>query len=218
MRRSFAAFPVSPSAPSTDRAVCSVTVGSAARATCSTCASGVTSLGSSCAKSWLKYPTLVPSPWAKAPLCSRSPPPRVRNSVDLPAPLGPTMSRRSPRRTVRSAPVMSGSNPPPYPTVAPVRMSASLAPSGGLGSFSDTRLESPGPAPRSPSPASATSSSSPSRIASSCFARLFAALAVDARALFLATNSSSLSAFATALAAAEDATFWRYTRSSRNLV
>mmetsp|Transcript_29826 Transcript_29826/g.74611 ORF Transcript_29826/g.74611 Transcript_29826/m.74611 type:complete len:230 (-) Transcript_29826:553-1242(-) len=51
MRRSLAALPESPSAPSTARAVCSVTVGLAARATCNTWTSGVASSGSSCARS-----------------------------------------------------------------------------------------------------------------------------------------------------------------------
>jgi hypothetical protein len=65
----------------------------------------------------------------------------------------------------------------------------------------------------------AASSRSPSRVSrtpTSCFARLFAAAAVLARALFFATKASSFCAFFVSLAAAAAATFRRSARSERN--
>jgi hypothetical protein len=99
---------------------------------------------------------------------------------------------------------MSGASPPPYPIVAFVSVRTSFAPSGAGGNRSVTRFASPGPAP------SALSSKSPSsRISSkraftpsSCFARDRAAAAVDALALFFATNCASFAAFAFSFVAA----------------
>jgi hypothetical protein len=53
------------------------------------------------------------------------------------------------------------------------------------------------------------------RTPSSCFARLRAAAAVDALALFFATNRSSFAAFAFALSAARSAALLLATRASR---
>mmetsp|Transcript_13048 Transcript_13048/g.54790 ORF Transcript_13048/g.54790 Transcript_13048/m.54790 type:complete len:424 (-) Transcript_13048:882-2153(-) len=218
--RSTAAFPVSPNAPNTARAVCAVTVGLAARATRSTCVNGGSSAGSSCAKSCEKYPTRTSWPCLRTPSRHRIAPASARNSVDFPAPFGPTTKTRSPRFTLSEAPENRAAARASYPTVAFSKTKHSRAHAGGSGSLRVTRLASPGPTLVSfssilPPEASSSKPSRVSRTPTSCFARLRAAAAVLARALFFATNASSFCAFLVSLAAAAAATLRRSARSER---
>mmetsp|Transcript_23118 Transcript_23118/g.33596 ORF Transcript_23118/g.33596 Transcript_23118/m.33596 type:complete len:229 (-) Transcript_23118:1027-1713(-) len=113
------------------------------------------SMGRSWARSWVKIPSFTPCPSTLLPSRRSSLPLRARRKVDLPAPLGPTTTRRDPRSSTRS---QSLSMVLPFqPKRAFFSTRGSAAQGGGLGRRNTGSLREALPASRASSGASSLS-------------------------------------------------------------
>mmetsp|Transcript_13584 Transcript_13584/g.34283 ORF Transcript_13584/g.34283 Transcript_13584/m.34283 type:complete len:360 (-) Transcript_13584:1042-2121(-) len=132
--------PLRPSAPMTVRTCVTVSELSTAQPAFCTTSMPRSCIGSSCARSCLKKPSVRPSPSVRVPSSRGSSPLSAASSVLLPAPLGPRTTTRSPFRKARSTPRTIGTSP--QPNAAPDSCSCSKLQGGGLGSCSLGRKRS----------------------------------------------------------------------------